>query len=339
MNVAELLRFRRNADSKPKARQDVYRLGLVIEGGGMRGIVSAGMLTAITDLGFSNCFDSVYGSSAGSINASYFLSDQPHYGTSIYYNEANTDAFIAWRKLLWGKSPMQLDFLLNEVFMKKKYLDWESVINSPIELNVLASSLDRSEIVSLKNFKTRSSLMQALKAGSCIPWFAGDPVLIDGERMVDASFYDSIPYKFAVRDNCTHVLVLRTRPQGVVRKQPSVIEHLALKYYFTKHGHHHYDFYFQKRSDLYNQTTQALDSGKFNEECAHASIMSIALASDSRTISQLEKRRQVLVNGAISGYARTMSIFGHNDISALEVIGGYNKQGESIQNIRKGMGQ
>ena len=71
--VLNLLRQRRDEGSLPGKRSDEAKLGLAVEGGGMRGVVSASMLTAIDDLGFANCFDEIYACSSGAINAAYYL--------------------------------------------------------------------------------------------------------------------------------------------------------------------------------------------------------------------------------------------------------------------------
>lgn len=70
----QLLRQRALSGSRPGQRRDPFKLGLVVEGGGMRGCVSGGALQALTDLGLRDTFDAVYGSSAGAINSTYFLS-------------------------------------------------------------------------------------------------------------------------------------------------------------------------------------------------------------------------------------------------------------------------
>ena len=75
------------SNSKPK--QD--KIALVVEGGGMRGCVSAGMVCAIHALGLSDTIDVVYGSSAGAVIAAYFVSKQlPYFGTEVYYDSLTT---------------------------------------------------------------------------------------------------------------------------------------------------------------------------------------------------------------------------------------------------------
>lgn len=81
----QLLRSRLADGSRPGARRDGFKLGLVVEGGGMRGCVTGGGLQALSDLGMRDAFDAVYGSSAGAINSTYFLSGQRE-GVHIYHD-------------------------------------------------------------------------------------------------------------------------------------------------------------------------------------------------------------------------------------------------------------
>ena len=71
--VVALIRRRRDEGSTPGARADGRRVALVIEGGGMRGVVSAGMTAAIEQLGLRDSFDEVHGASAGAFNAAFLL--------------------------------------------------------------------------------------------------------------------------------------------------------------------------------------------------------------------------------------------------------------------------
>ena len=57
--VLELIRQRARVGSRPQSRRDGARLGLAIEGGAMRGVVSAGMLKALEHLGLLETFDAV----------------------------------------------------------------------------------------------------------------------------------------------------------------------------------------------------------------------------------------------------------------------------------------
>ena len=65
--VLRVLGERARAGSLPGERRDGYRVTLAIEGGGMRGTISAGMALALDELGLVSAFDAVYGASAGAI--------------------------------------------------------------------------------------------------------------------------------------------------------------------------------------------------------------------------------------------------------------------------------
>ena len=107
-DVLNLLHKRYNSKSTPSSRapDDTAILALSIEGGGMRGAVSGGMAAAIACLGLSNAFDSIYGSSAGSIIGSYFVSRQ-------LYLDVYTDVIPAGKDLFVRKSKIISDIFRN----------------------------------------------------------------------------------------------------------------------------------------------------------------------------------------------------------------------------------
>jgi predicted patatin/cPLA2 family phospholipase len=72
--VVDLLHTRAAARSAPGARTDGARLALVVEGGGMRGVVSSAMTQALEEAGLTACFALVVGCSAGALNAAALLS-------------------------------------------------------------------------------------------------------------------------------------------------------------------------------------------------------------------------------------------------------------------------
>jgi len=88
-DVGTLLRARASSGSTPGARMDGARIALCIEGGAMRGVVGAGMVTGLEELGLTRAFDAVYGSSAGAICGAYFLASQAAIGASIYSENIN----------------------------------------------------------------------------------------------------------------------------------------------------------------------------------------------------------------------------------------------------------
>ncbi|GLC42003.1 hypothetical protein PLESTM_001275600 [Pleodorina starrii] len=216
-----LIASRLRSGSKPGARTDGARLGLVVEGGGMRGCISGAMLMALYDLGCTNCFDAVYGASAGAINATYYLTGQRH-GLRIYHEDLTRgSAFLDIRNLFSGSSRpvMNIDFLIDQVMHTAKPLDWDAVLASPTPLKVVASCLDSLQPVLLSDFADRAELAEALKATAAVPQIAGPPRTVRGRTLVDAAVFEPVPVQSAIRDGCSHVLVLCTRP-APTRRSP-----------------------------------------------------------------------------------------------------------------------
>jgi predicted acylesterase/phospholipase RssA len=82
---------------------DGFRVALAVEGGGMRGCVTAGMVTAIHYLGLEDTIDVVYGSSAGTVIGAYFITRQlPWFGPELYYDALTMagDKFINTKRFL-----------------------------------------------------------------------------------------------------------------------------------------------------------------------------------------------------------------------------------------------
>eukprot|EP00775_Hariotina_reticulata_P009223 gene9223-9388_t len=211
--VLQLMQQRVQDGTSPGQRKDNFKLGLVVEGGGMRGAMLMGLL----DMGLTGVFDAVYGASAGAINATYFLTGQPE-GLDIYTDHlAPSDRFLSLKRY-WGKTSapvMNLDFLLDEVMHEVIPLDWHSALNSQLPLKVVASSLTtlRSEV--LDNFTGRGDLVECLKASANVPEIVGPPRRHRGHDLVDAAVFEPLPVKAALKDGCTHVLALCSRPHSL----------------------------------------------------------------------------------------------------------------------------
>lgn len=94
---------KRNISRTLPLPDDGYKIALAIEGGGMRGCVTAGMVAAVHHLGLSDTIDVVYGSSAGTVIGAYFITRQlPWFGPELYYDALTTagDRFINAKRFL-----------------------------------------------------------------------------------------------------------------------------------------------------------------------------------------------------------------------------------------------
>lgn len=191
---------------------DGARVALAIEGGAMRGVVSAGMVSALEHLGLTNAFDAVYGSSAGAINGAYFLAGQAALGTGIYSEDINNRHFIDLARPLRRRPIVDLGFLMHDVARHRKPLNAERVLSAASPLTVMATDVGRAARAPLRQFADGEALFLALRAGATMPVVAGPPVTYNGCEYLDASLTEPIPVPLAEAEGFTHVLVLLTRP-------------------------------------------------------------------------------------------------------------------------------
>lgn len=209
---ADLILDRRG--TLPGARRDDARVALVIEGGGMRGVVSGGGVCALHDLGLTTCFDAIYGASAGAMNGTYLLAGIPHAGTRLYFEDLVTSRFIDGHRVLRGRAVMNLDDLIDRLMVEVAPLDEDVVREHPVPLHIVASSLKaRGPIVLDERFGT---LRERLRASARIPLFSGGPVTLASHKLIDGCVHEPLPVRRAFADGHTHVLVLRTRPRSAV---------------------------------------------------------------------------------------------------------------------------
>ena len=209
---------RKKSNSEPGQRTDGKRIALAIEGGGMRGCVSAGMVTAVWYLGLKDSIDVVYGSSAGSLIGAYFISGQlPHFGPEIYYDVLTTagNEFIDKKSIMrsvglgaldlrvdsvkgmyrnrMGRPVLNLNYLLETVIQTIKPLDWNSFYEQQVskrqELKIVASALlsQKAVVMSTKdnNFRNIQELGECMKASMLLPGVTGEVIRLKGSQIVD----------------------------------------------------------------------------------------------------------------------------------------------------------
>src|ERR1700744_5722963 len=127
--VVQLIHRRRDEGSQPGARSDGRRVALVIEGGGMRGVVSAGMTAAIEQLGLRDAFDEVHGASAGAFNSAFLLAGQAAYLTALYPPGFGDPRFVSAIRALRGGPAFDMDHVINHVWTRERPLRFDAVLS------------------------------------------------------------------------------------------------------------------------------------------------------------------------------------------------------------------
>jgi len=214
-DVLRVIEGRARSGSRPGHRDDGLRIALSIEGGGMRGTVSAGMALALYERGLLPAFDAVYGSSAGAISGAWLVSSDPE-GLRGWADPDYARSLIRWSAPLHRRPRrrpvVDVETLIEVLYQTEFPMDFASILTSPIEYHPLATDTATGESTDLRPLITDAAeLRLALRASASLPFLAGPPIELHDRRFYDAGVAESIPFRTPLAQGATHILVLRSR--------------------------------------------------------------------------------------------------------------------------------
>ncbi|MFF4344996.1 patatin family protein [Kitasatospora sp. NPDC001540] len=221
--VLAALAERRRTASRPGARTDGRRIALAVEGGGMRGIISGGMALSLHEAGLTGAFDAVYGASAGALTGAWLLSSDP--GQLAGWADAEyARAMIRPGNPLRGRPVVDLYNLVEHLYAHVARMDFDAILANPTTLHPLATHTGTGVSTDLHPLLTDPARLRlALRASAALPLLAGPPVELDGSHYYDAGLAESVPFRTALAQGATHVLVLRSRgPVTALATAPAV---------------------------------------------------------------------------------------------------------------------
>lgn len=210
-----------------KTGRQTARHALVVEGGAMRGIFSAGVLDAWIEAGHYP-FDAAYGVSAGASNVSAYLAGMKGRNYKVYTDYMRRKPFVGTLRFLLGGHYMDLDWLW-EITRAEVPLDEETILASTVDHRVVVTRSDTGEAEYL--VPAKNDLVELLKASSAVPVLYRDYPEIRGMQYSDGGIADPIPAERAWRDGARLITVLRSRPHGyrMEMKRPSSIARHTLR--------------------------------------------------------------------------------------------------------------
>jgi predicted patatin/cPLA2 family phospholipase len=207
-------------------RGDGRKLALVFEGGGMRGAYSGGGAVALEQMGFTDVFDEVYATSAGAMNAAYFLAGQAAQGIALYPDH------LAQRKFynpcrFW--KIFDIDFVFDRLVTIDVPLDLEAVSASPSRFFVAAMDRRTGEGRLINAQGDVAVLRASLKAATAIPVLYNRSVRLENRDYVDGGLVMPFPLTQALARGCTDVLVLLSSDEADDRDAPPLWARLVFR--------------------------------------------------------------------------------------------------------------
>jgi predicted patatin/cPLA2 family phospholipase len=299
--VKELMQKRLLGQSDPSS------LSLVIEGGAMRGAVTAGMVEALEELGYSAVFDDIWATSVGAITGAYFITGDAALGASTYIDDLRDERFFNIKRLLKGSPPLSLEYAYDHLTNYIKPLDIDALLQAKTKLHPLASCLETATLDDLGDFNDGESLRLRFKASSCLPFLAGDPIKVKEKHYFDGGLLDSLPFRKARENGATHILVLQSWPKNHPRKPPSLLERSIAKKVLSSYRKEFLRSYLA-RASLYNRDSQFLLQSSSAVSDAAPHILSVA-PDESALIHHLTKKRSDVLRARNSGIVSIAQTF------------------------------
>ena len=198
------------------ATSNIPRRGLVLEGGAMRGLFTAGVLDVLMESGIR--FDGAIGVSAGACFGCNYKSGQ--IGRVIRYNKrfARDPRYCSFRSLLLTGDLFSADFCYRELPLELDAFDAAAFEANPMEFHVVATDCATGRPVYRRLDKADEIAFRWIQASASMP-LVSRPVAIDGGEYQDGGLSDGIPLRYFESIGYERNLVVTTRPHGY-RKFP-----------------------------------------------------------------------------------------------------------------------
>ena len=178
---------------------------------------SAGALVAMEHMGFTGLFDEVYGTSAGVMNACYFLTGQAALGIRIYYEDMIRREIVNPLRV-W--KIFAVDRLFDTVVLANKRLRLQDILDSRSRLFIAMLDVATAEPVMVEARAAGPRLLDALRASTALPVFFNRVVEVDGRPCMDAGLAKIFPLDDALAAGCTDILVLLSHEESYRRPRP-----------------------------------------------------------------------------------------------------------------------
>ena len=193
------------------------KIGLVLEGGGMKCAYGAGILDCFMEAGIE--FDYCIGVSAGSANGAGFLARQHGRSLRFYTEHISDDRYFGLRPLIEQGGIFGLDYIYNDLSLStgKDPLDYDTFAANPCDFEVVATDAETGKAVYFRKSDIMRDDYRVIMCSSCLP-AVSKPVQFRGRYYFDGGVADSIPCDRAFEKGCTKIVVITSKPRNYFKE-------------------------------------------------------------------------------------------------------------------------
>ena len=206
------------------------KTGLVLEGGGMRGLFSAGVMDVMLEHGIR--FDGIVGVSAGATFGCNYKSHQ--LGRVLRYNIRFKDnpRYMGLRSLLRTGDLVGAEFSYHTLPNELDVFDFDTFINDPAEFHVVCTDVETGEPVYHRIDDMDDEGLDWIRASASMP-LVSRPVSLGGHLLLDGGISDSIPLRYFQGQGFDRNVVILTQPKGFFKRRTKLMPlfHLFMRRY------------------------------------------------------------------------------------------------------------
>lgn len=194
-------------------------MALVLEGGGLRGVFTCGVLDCFMDNGIR--FPFTVGVSAGACNGLSYMSGQRGRARSSNIDLMDKYHYVGFKYLLTQRCIMDFK-LLFEAFPEKIIpYDYDTYFSNPDRFVMVTTNCLTGKAEYFEEKKSSARVMDVVRASSSLP-FVSPITYVDGVPMLDGGIVDSIPVQYAMDQGYDKLVVVLTRNRGYRKKNGSM---------------------------------------------------------------------------------------------------------------------
>ena len=191
------------------------KTGLVLEGGGLRGIFSAGVLDVLMEEGVK--FDGAAGVSAGAAFGSNYKSGQNRRAIRYNLRFAKDPRYSSVMSLIATGNLFNAQFCYHDIPEKLDPFDWEAFRRNPMEFYLVCTDVETGKpVYHLCDNDSEQEMLEWFRASGSMP-LVSRVVEIGGQKLLDGGISDSIPLRFMEEQGYQRNIVVLTQPADFVK--------------------------------------------------------------------------------------------------------------------------
>ena len=224
---------------------------LILEGGGLRGVFTCGVLDYFMDHGIR--FPFTVGVSAGACNGLSYMSGQRGRAKASNIDLMEKHHYVGLKYLFTQGCIMDFKLLFEEFPTKIIPYDYDTYFGKSDRYVLVTTNCLTGEAEYLEERKSSERVMDIVRASSSLPYVC-QITYVDGIPMLDGGIADSIPIEYALNQGYEKVVVVLTRQRGYRKKESS---HPFTKLFYRKYPH--LQRAIAERNSKYNRTLDLID--------------------------------------------------------------------------------